>query len=176
MKNNFEKIIAEALRLKENGKSLPEIFNLFPNNRQELEDVFKAIDFLSFSKEKVLPRPELLTEIISKVSSESKVGAVKESNKILLANLFSEIFSFKRWKIFVSAGAVVVLAVIFIYSRVGVKSPLELASNDVVNSTLASISVEDSVVANENADASTLTTDNQEIDSLLKQMDSYGQN
>ena len=47
------KAMSEAMELKEKGKQLPEILNLFPEHREELEEMFQDIEVLALLKERI---------------------------------------------------------------------------------------------------------------------------
>jgi hypothetical protein len=70
---NLEKIINEALNLKEEGKTISEILNLYPEYKNELKEIFQTIDILNEEKEKVLPSKELLVKILSELTSSKNV-------------------------------------------------------------------------------------------------------
>jgi len=70
---NLEKIMSEALELKEKGKTISEILDLYPEYKKELKEMFQIIDILSREKEKILPSKELLTKIISELTLENSI-------------------------------------------------------------------------------------------------------
>lgn len=68
---NLEKFITEALELQEKGKTVPEILDLFPKHRRELEEIFEAQGIIAGGKENIVPPKELLTKIISIIPFEA---------------------------------------------------------------------------------------------------------
>lgn len=85
--NNLEKIISEALELQEKGRSIPEILSLFPEYKKELEEMFETIRVLASQKEKILPKQELLTKIISQINPEKSVTKPKISRYLYRGEL-----------------------------------------------------------------------------------------
>jgi len=87
--NNAEKILVKTLKLKEEGRSPSEIFDLFPGHKKEVQDFFKVLDILVKEKEKIIPSKELLKEIITKLPREDSVTN-KNVNRYLLRGEFKE--------------------------------------------------------------------------------------
>lgn len=75
----LEKIFNQALELYEKGKSISEILNLFPQYRDELEEMFQIIQVIIREKEKISPSKELLTKIISQIQPTEKITKIEES-------------------------------------------------------------------------------------------------
>lgn len=79
-KNNekLEKILVETLKLYEKGKTIPEILNLYPNYKEELQEMFQVIKVLMAAREKIAPPKELLANIISQIQDKEGVTNFKE--------------------------------------------------------------------------------------------------
>ncbi len=121
----FEKALSEALELQEKGRSTPEILNLLPEFKEELGELFRVIEVLYREKENIVPQKEILTNIISRISTNEDVTN-KETERYLYRgevkgrpSIPEEVISktesmFTKWKILLPIGvaAVIVLAVI----------------------------------------------------------------
>lgn len=70
MVDNLDNIISEALKLREEGISSPEIFKKFPAYKKELEEIFNLIGFLKKSGESINPPDSLLYDLINREKKE----------------------------------------------------------------------------------------------------------
>lgn len=82
--NKIDEIIIKALKLKENGKTISEILDLFPEYRNDLSDIFRAINILEQTKEKIAPSPDLLSAIVAKSIINHSIQ--REGNKGLFSH------------------------------------------------------------------------------------------
>lgn len=80
--NNIEKIIQEAVELREKGKLIPEILSLFPKHIKVLEEIFGIIEILSSEKERIKPPKELLMKIISRIPSSENVTEIEVNRSL----------------------------------------------------------------------------------------------
>ncbi|MDD5430787.1 MAG: hypothetical protein PHP03_00995 [Candidatus Pacebacteria bacterium] len=176
MKNNSENILMEALKLQEQGRSVQEILNLYPENKNELQEMFETIDFLNKEKNKIEPSKEVLEKIIDQISSEKYVTN-EEINRCSyrkgrLINL-SQIHNIMNWKLIVPIGVVAVLAV-FLISQYGGSAPQYVQNiispatpaekiDDVVDNIMAELVSENTVFAEEDGDALLVQMDSQEL-------------
>ena len=62
--NSHEKILEKALRLFDEGVSPASIMSLYPDAREELEDMFGMIKWISFERESIAPRPDMLMKAL----------------------------------------------------------------------------------------------------------------
>jgi len=86
MKNenkNNEQILEEALDLWENGKSIPEILSLFPNQRKMLKESFSTFAILDSEKKKITEPEALLDNVVSQIVKENKNGINLREKRIV---------------------------------------------------------------------------------------------
>lgn len=69
----LEESIIKALELRDKGKSIPEILDLFSEHKEIIQEIFQTIGILQAQKEDIVPKKELLTKIISGVSKNQSV-------------------------------------------------------------------------------------------------------
>jgi hypothetical protein len=151
MNNNDEKIFEimnEALKLKDEGKTIPEILDGYPEYRKELEEMFSTINFLNQEKEKIAAPQDVLRKIVTneeisrylerggeykekirmgafglpKPQAEARYSDAKGRASEILSQITNRMTN--RWKIFVPVG-IVALAIIAlaIYSQLGKETP-----------------------------------------------------
>lgn len=91
MEKDFEKIIEEAIGMKESGKSLPEILHSFPEQEKELSEVFSLVVRLREKGDHVAPKKEMLHTILQSVPALKEVQPIKQDSesKFVLASFFS---------------------------------------------------------------------------------------
>jgi DNA-directed RNA polymerase subunit F len=92
---NLEKIMGEALELKEKGKTISEILDWYPEYKKELKKMFQTIDILSREKEKILPSKELLTKILSELTIEKSVTEKEFSRYLYRGEKMPDFSGFK---------------------------------------------------------------------------------
>ena len=83
-----DEVLNKALRLSEQGKTTPEILNLFQEYREELAEIFELTSSLAEERETVRPPGELLTKILSQipgVTEKEKEGYLYWDEKSLFA-------------------------------------------------------------------------------------------
>ena len=141
--NHSEKIISQALLLMENGKSTREIFNLLPEDKKELAEIFQVLNLLITQKDKIKPSKELLAKIITdllitKTVTEKEMsrylyrGERTPNNFVWREGRPSEIIIKTKihnlmtinWKMWAPLGIVAVVAIVVIgSSSFGTKAP-----------------------------------------------------
>jgi len=129
----LEKVIEKALELLDEGKTIPEILNSFPQFEEELREIFKIIDVLS--KEKIIPQKEILEKIIAQIETEKPVTN-KESLRYIdreailkgptpLINSIKNLFIMaERWKIVVPLGVLAIVAVLVVLTQLPKGTPV----------------------------------------------------
>ncbi len=115
---NSEELIIKILDLKEQGKTLDEILNLFPEEKEVVEEILKTIDFLKKGKEAAKPSKELLTHLLLKlpqtVADTQKTRYLYEEEKskgrsfIWFSKALKEIIMSK--KVYVTLAVAVIIA------------------------------------------------------------------
>lgn len=80
--NKTEQILIRAIELYEQGKPIPEILNLYPQQQEEIKEVLETADYLKSTREKVVPSREILNQILAQVSSDASVTKV-QANRYL---------------------------------------------------------------------------------------------
>lgn len=68
--------LMEALALREQGRPVPEIFDAFPREREELQEIFRIMDMFASQKDAFPAPPALLQVILSRISPP---GVTKEA-------------------------------------------------------------------------------------------------
>lgn len=119
MKHNeqSEKNIIKALELLEQGKSIPDILNLFPEQEEELRELFQTMETVQTAKNGIRPSETLLQEIISQIPDE----------RIVHQENHWPIFGFATWlKFAVPTVAIAIIAVVF-YSQLLTKNSQKIA-------------------------------------------------
>lgn len=113
-------IISEAMALLENGKTPSEIFDLFPEYRNELQKVFRTIGDLRNAAEKIEPPKELLVKILAAFPETDNVTNPqfnryfsKDEEKGRLKNIIQIYDSMTtKWKALATLGVVAVVILI----------------------------------------------------------------
>lgn len=177
MDDQFEKILNEALRLQEEGKSIPEILNLFPEQKRALEEMFETIKILKDQKERVMPPKELLSKIITNIETERYSYREEEGRPSIINIIFNQIHNFMAPKLKLTLALIAIVAVIgiFSYYQLGLKAPQQLAKegvlpkatgniDDAVISLLQDASSEELFLEEELNDISLVNMDSQAID------------
>lgn len=176
-----EKIIIEALKLKDEGKYLPEILNLFPEHKEELEGLFNVADILSEEKNKITAPENLLLKIITSVDTNRFISRSEEDKGRASVNNLDQIQDSMtiNWKIVFGAAVFGIIAAV-VYFQFGIK-PAQFAKEGEKGVALAPTGNIDDVVAILLADASSdgaalLTeTDISLIDTDSQAIDDFGQ-
>jgi hypothetical protein len=127
-KNNEENLI-KALELYESGKSVSEILNLWPEDK-ELAKIFDSIILLEKEGKKIIPSKELLAKIIDQIRivTDLKEGGYlyKDDNKKGRSNLINQIHEYMslKWKIGIPVGIVAIALAFFVYNQYSVAPEL----------------------------------------------------
>jgi len=181
MENNNEKNLIKALELYESGKSISEILNLWPEDK-ELVKIFDSIVLLEKENKKIVPSKELLAKIIDQVEvvTDLKEGSYlyKDDNKKGRSNLINQIHKFMslKWKIGIPFGIAAIALVFFVYNQYSVapelnsmekmveipevSAPLVTANIDnAVDSLILAASEEQAIFESELSDVSLLEWD-----------------
>lgn len=113
-----DKIIIKALELLEKGKTQPEILNLFPEQREELRELFQTMETVQSAKNNIRPSEKLLYEIISQIPDER---AEHQENHV-------PSFGFSAWfKFAVPTAAMAIILIAVFYSKLLPKESQEIA-------------------------------------------------
>ncbi|MBI4692104.1 MAG: hypothetical protein HY773_01535, partial [Candidatus Terrybacteria bacterium] len=91
MDDQLEKILSEALKLQEEGKTIPEILDLFPGHKKELGEIFETIEILKNQKEKIIPPKELLNKIITSAETERYSYYREDGRPSIINIIFNQI-------------------------------------------------------------------------------------
>lgn len=113
-----EKNIIKALELLEKGKSIPEILNLFPEQKEELQELFQAMKTVQSAKNSIRPSETLLQEIIFQIPDERAEHQENHVPSFGLASWF---------KFAVPTAAVVIILIAVFYSKLLPKESQEIA-------------------------------------------------
>jgi hypothetical protein len=159
----LEKILEKVLELLEQGRSVSEILNLFPEFETELKEIFQIVEALS--KEKITPQKELLEKIISQIETEKPVTKEEPSRYIdkegklkgrpSLANFVENWINMAdKWKVIVPVGVLVIATVLIVANQL-LKKPSEISGpavtpvspKEVVGPSVATGNVDDIVSA-----------------------------
>jgi hypothetical protein len=111
-KEQLEKVLEQALEFIDSGKTPEEVLILFPEQRNELVEIFSAMAVLGKVKEKILPSRTLLEKIIAgtvTVETEQRYNKQGVGRLSLLNNLINKKINFLNWKIAVPAGIFVIV-------------------------------------------------------------------
>lgn len=108
----IEEIANEALKLLQDGKTVPEILNLFPQQRTELKPLLENARLLTGAARAIKPRPELLHDIIKNAASQKNVtNAVLAGYDIKGRNNASALIM-NKWTSWLPIGALAVILII----------------------------------------------------------------
>jgi len=175
--------MSEALKLQEEGKSVPEILDSFPDYKNELREMFLIIDKIKGQKEVIVPPKEILNKIITneEISRYLKRGVENSHTKgrpSLETNQIHETMTF-NWKVVIPVGLAIIVVAILAYTQFVKKAPqyatetttgeeivLPQATgnvDDAANAILAAVVNEQSILQTEEGDASLITSDSQTI-------------
>lgn len=181
----MEKIIMEVLELIEEGKSMQEILNSFPEYKKELEEIFKVAEILKKEKDGALPNKNLLVKILSGIDTE--VTASGENRFILRDDEIKGRVSVNdkkikfmtiNWKLTFGIIVLAIVASASYYQFVLKEKPLEIVKaptdigvvsatgnvDDVVLALLNDVDAEAAILANIESDANLILADSQAID------------
>lgn len=112
-----EKNIIKALELLEKGKPSPEILNLFPEQKEELRELFQTMETVQSAKNNIRPPEKLLYEIISQIPDER---TEHQENHI-------PSFGFSAWfKFAVPTAAMAIILIAVFYSKLLPKESQEI--------------------------------------------------
>jgi len=157
MNNNNDKkiepIIELALRYIDDGKTQDDIFDLFPEWREALKEVFIAVDFIKKEGGKIYPDKEIFRQVMAKIPSSvtnqnnprySFMKEVQGRPSWSKINNITKILNpmTMNWKIIAPVGVVAVIALVLVgVSQFGTKSPqAPIADNGQVQETPIAIS------------------------------------
>lgn len=95
----IEYIVSQAADMRDNGKSITDILNKFPEHQEEIKDVFLIVDGLKNSKNLIEPPKELLRSIIDRIpkdsvtnSNENRYTITGDSKGRVLQQIISNIY------------------------------------------------------------------------------------
>lgn len=146
--NKFEDVLDEALKLFEEGKSIPEILDLFPKHKEDLKETFEAIQLFHQGKDFIEPPKEFLSKILERISVKgvtylkvrrySHRGESKGRPSIIsiIINQIHKSMNL-NWKIAIPiVGIVAIIAVFVIYSQ-SFKEPTQYTGEKTLKQELA---------------------------------------
>ncbi len=149
--NNNEKlenVLGEALKFYEEGKSIPEILDLFPEYKKDLEEIFEVIELVRQGKDAIEPSKEVLSEMLNRIPSNGVTylkirrypygGGIKGRTSFI-RNIINQIHKSMNlnWKIaFPIVGIVAIIAVLLIYSQ-SFKEPTQYTGEKTLKQELA---------------------------------------
>lgn len=115
-----EKNIIKALELFEKGATISNILNLFPEQKEELRELFQTMETVQSAKNSIRPSETLLQEIISQIPDER---IEHQENHI-------PPFGFPAWfKFAVPTAAMTMILIAVFYSKLLPKESQEIAQN-----------------------------------------------
>lgn len=121
----IDEIVERVLQYTDDGKSSAEIFALFPDYREELREIFFAVEFVKKEGGKIYPDKEIFRQVMSKIptsvtnQSNPRYSFMKEaqgrSSWSKINNLTKTLNSMTiNWKIIAPFGAVAVVALVLV--------------------------------------------------------------
>ncbi len=90
----IEKAFEQALELKAQGRSIPEILDLFPQYRQEFQELFRIAELLQKEKESLAPPREMLERVLSRLPTHQGVTNEAETRSLYKERRWSDILQF----------------------------------------------------------------------------------
>lgn len=147
LEKNLETILSQALLADQQGKTLPEILALFPEEEQEIKEMFEIIADLDAKKDKLNPSPEILQKILTnlegrQITAEAKKINLDNKGRLLFSlNIIKELFMTQKLKIAIPVLAVLILVVagayIYLGSQAGTAADVENEIAAALDSELA---------------------------------------
>jgi len=104
-----EQVLIKALELLNQGKSREEILNLSPENRQEVEEIFRTAELLMLAKNSIAPPKKLLADTLAKLPTAATAREMPSLPKFRLA----------RWLVLVPVGGLALLLVLALVATQG---------------------------------------------------------
>ncbi|MFA6552701.1 MAG: hypothetical protein WCT19_04365 [Candidatus Paceibacterota bacterium] len=84
-KGGIQLIVADALRLKDEGKSLRQIAAIFPENEKEIEELFGVVAFMKSKKDEFAPSRSLLGRILQELPESEPAKLESLEKKALIS-------------------------------------------------------------------------------------------
>lgn len=121
----IEDIVGEALQYIDDGKTPAEIFDLFPDYRDELKEVFSTIGFIQKEAYKIYPDKEIFKQVMDKIPSSvtnesdprySFIKGVQGRHSWEKINNITKILNpmTMNWKIIAPVGVLAAIALVFV--------------------------------------------------------------
>ncbi len=122
-----EELFSEVLRLKDAGKTQEDIMGRFPEHKNEISELFQAVDRLSSARNDIIPDKAALGRMLSSfpvtgmARDRSFHGNQESKGRSLFANPFFQIHEFMstQMKVIVSLLALVVVGGFVLYMNYG---------------------------------------------------------
>lgn len=129
----IEEIVGQVLQYIDDGKTPAEIFDLFPDYREELKEVFFAVDFIKKEGGKIYPDKEIFRQVMARIPANvtnehnPRYSFMKEvQGRPSLRNMITKIQDLMtiNWKVWAPVGIVAVVALVLVgNSQLGTKAP-----------------------------------------------------
>lgn len=145
----IEKLIERTVQLLDEGKSVSDILNLFPENQKEIKEIIQIINDLSAERKKVVPLREPLSRILAQIPSVTKDemsrylferGEKLEGRSSLITIIKPKIHDFMtiNWKVWAPLGIIAVVAFVVVSSyQFGAKAPEALVAEETPQAPIA---------------------------------------
>lgn len=124
--NEMDDVLGKAIVLLEEGKEMSEIISIFPEYEKELTDVFSTIKSISQAADHLMPRKEVLKDLLRRLPSEGVTASAfgrslipkEQKGRLSLSHsLTSYMMSMKNmWKVAIPFGVVAVFAIVVLSS------------------------------------------------------------
>lgn len=185
----FDRVLPEALQLRERGVPTEEILARFPQCREELTEIFRILVVLREEKERLIPPRTALANLlprlrrvlpsVTNMQSARYVERGERKGRTSYTNI-DQIYNLMARKVAIGAGVVVILLFLVFSARQGQKASRPAVSppqqresvtvipatgnpSDVLNALLADSSGEQALASEAN-DASLINADSLAID------------
>jgi len=131
----IEDVVGKALQYIDDGKTPAEIFDLFPDYRDELKEVFFTIGFIQKEAYKIYPDKEIFKQVMDKIPSSvtnesdprySFIKGVQGRHSWEKINNITKILNpmTMNWKIIAPVGVLAVIVLVFVgVNQFGTKLP-----------------------------------------------------
>ncbi len=133
--HDFEKNLEKALKMRDEGKSIPEILRLFPTQKKEFADIFGVVHWMSEEGQAAVPSERILENILKKIKPIEEEKIVKQvfnfdSKMKIVKDYFGKLELGKN--IWFPLGSVAVLLLVIVIGRtpsaVDTTEPIETQS------------------------------------------------
>jgi len=126
---NLDKVILDVFFLYEHGESIPEILDLYPEHKEELQEIFQIIKLLVEEKKNIPVSKDFLLEIISRIQSKENFRGVKNKSlfsekeakgRLSLINIIKNQYTMAtKWKVIISLAILLLVVALVGVSQLG---------------------------------------------------------